>query len=211
MNRLLALVLLLFAVTITRADILPKGAKWISQEIQIDNLKDHAGYAFFAYPRHSDFARAPVELPVGKSVSIGGNPLATRAMKLYAVPKDVYQKTEGKPKPEWFDGKTPTVLKSSERVPVQRTTRSSDPTTRIVTHYEVAIKDGKLTFKKVADKHYNSKNEKVTTTEGGESLLPDALVGETSPRQRLWFYMGIPAAAAGLAGLVLYRQRKMHA
>jgi hypothetical protein len=127
-------------------------------------------------------------------------------MKVYAVPQEVYKKAGGKAKPEWFDGKMPGVLKSEEGVTVQRTTRNSDPATRIVTHYQVTIKEGKLTLKHVADKRYDNKNKEVASAAETESLLPDVLVVETSTQQRLWFYLGVPLAAACLAGFVLYRR-----
>src|SRR5262249_40319299 len=141
MRKLLVLLVLLLAPGPLRADFLPNG-KWIDHDLQIDNLKDIADYVLFAYPLHKDFERAAVELKEGKPVSIFG---ATGKMRLYAVPKRLYDEAKGKPQEPWFDGKNSDVLQSDTRIPWYSSTDQSDRTARVVTHFDAAIKDGKLT------------------------------------------------------------------
>jgi hypothetical protein len=190
-----------------RADILPQGYKWIGHEMEIMNLKDYPGYVFYAYPRHTDFERAPAQAEPGKTASLSGNPLATGHMHLYAVPKELFDQAKGKPQPSWFDGKTSSVLRSTEHVGVRRSAKRTDPTERLVTQFEVAITDGKLSYRQVGEKHVDRDNKEVTPDSTEDEGLT-ASAGEMTTNQKFGYYVGIPTAAAVLLGVTLVLRRR---
>jgi hypothetical protein len=207
-NRCICLGLLLIIPSLGQADIIPQGYKGIGHDLEITNLKDYPDYQFYAFPKHTDFGRAPALFEAGKTTSISdSNPLATSQLKLYAVPKAVYEQAKGKPLEDWFKGRTAGVLESSERVGHFRTTRSTDPTTRIVTQYEVAIKDGKLTFKQLAEKHYDASQHEVKPDASENPAGPTIAANDGTRGQRWLFYIGVPAIALALMCVFLFFRR----
>jgi hypothetical protein len=198
MKRLSTLILLLVLAGTARADLIPPGFKPISHAIQVNNLKDHADYVFYVYPKHTDFARAAARFEPDKTVSVSdGNPLAYGKMRFYAVPKRLYDEAKGEPREDWFNGKETTVLVSPNGPAVLRNIRKSDRTERVVTEYEVAIEGGKLTVKQVAEKRYDGANKEISRG-----------TGSTDARDSLWYYFGVPAVAAVMIALVLLLRAK---
>jgi hypothetical protein len=199
---------LLLIVGAARADVIPPGYKQVSHELQINNLNDHADYVLYVYPLHMDFAHAPARFEADKTVSVSGaSPLAYQQMRFYAVPKVLYEKAKGRASEDWFDGRNASVLHSQDGPKVYRNTRNSDRTARIVTEYEVTINEGKLTVTRIAEKRYDSDHTEIgagSTFAEAESL-PAA---EAAGYERLWYYLGIPGAAAVLIILVFVFRSK---
>jgi len=211
----LSLTLLLSGVL--RADLLAPGTRWFRHDIQIDNVKDHDKYVFYVYPKHTDFGRAAAQAKQDEAVIISdGNPLAMRGgLRLYAVPRELYQKSGGKPKETWFDGSTPGVIKSKETFSPQRATSSTDPAERRVSHYEVRMEEKGLTLKAAGDKLYGKNNKELSPpSEPAKktSLLlgdpEDGLETESAPARSRLLYVGIPTLALLLIGLTLFLRGK---
>lgn len=128
-----------------RADLLPPGQKPVEHLLRIENIKEYPDHVFFIYPR--DLNRGQ---PGNTSVRVGdngegtmaGNPLARRAgVFLYAVPRTLADKVKT-PSEEWFEKPANGVLKSALPVGPIRTVAEKDPRKRIVTRYQIEIKDG---------------------------------------------------------------------
>jgi hypothetical protein len=152
MQRILAFVVLCLLATSSRADLLPPGQKPVEHLIRIENIKAYPDHVFFIYPRDLDRG-----LPGNTSVRVGdngegslsGNPIARReGAFLYAIPRSLFTDKISVPREEWFQKPQAGILKSA-LVGQIRTVPVSDPRKRIVTRYEIEIKDNlKLTILK---------------------------------------------------------------
>jgi hypothetical protein len=139
------------------ADVLPPGSKPVEHVAQFDNLRDFPGHVFFVWPRDLDRGRpGNSSLRVGEDgqVSLGVNPLAVgRAggLFLFAVPRPLLKEAGDTPREEWFEGKTPGVLKSGPLAAPVRSAPLSEPRSRFVTRYHVGLTKDALNVTVVSD------------------------------------------------------------
>jgi hypothetical protein len=200
MERLVAIVQLLLIAGMSHADGIAPGYQRVSHSLQINNLKDHPDYVFFVYPKYTDFARGAAErFDAGKSVSVtDGHPAAYTNMRFYAVPKSLYEESKETPKENWFNGKEAGVLESEDSPHIQRNIRKSSRITRIVSEYEVTIKDGKLKVEEVARKYFDGDDKEVAAN------------SRETEDESSWYYLGIPAVAAILiVAMFLFRRKRV--
>jgi hypothetical protein len=139
------------------ADVLPPGSKWVEDVAQFDNLRDFPGHVFFVWPRDLDRGRpGNSSLRVGEDaqVSLGVNPLVigrAGGLFLFAVPRPLLKEAGDTPREEWFEGKTPGVLKSGPLAAPVRSAPLSEPRSRFVTRYRVALTKDALHLTVVSD------------------------------------------------------------
>jgi hypothetical protein len=157
MRYLFTLLSALAAAAPVAADVLPPGSKWVQDVAQFDNFRDYPAHVFFVWPRDLDRGRpGNSSLRVGGDgqVSLGVNPLAAgRAggLFLFAVPSEMLERADGVPREEWFEGKTPGVLKSGPLATPVRSAPLSEPRSRFVTRYHVGMTKDALDLSVVSD------------------------------------------------------------
>ncbi len=201
MKTLLVLGLFFVVANVACADAISQNQKVVGYQVQIDNLKDNDDFVFYIFPANSKSAKAPLRMEAGKAATLSGekgspSPFSgknARELRLYAVPRKLVDAASGTALNEWFDGSFPAVLQSADKVNIIRSVLKTDTTTLIVTHYKVAIKDGKLTFTQASEHRFDS---------SGKEVPPGKLdKEETTLDQRMWFYLGVPLVALLLIGV----------
>ncbi len=170
----LVIVTVLAAASPVLADLLPPDSKWVTHVVRFENLADHTDYVFYVYPRDLNRGQAgnsSIRVPESGEVTISGiNPLATAGgIFLFAIPRKIHGPDGAGPKEEWFDGKTPGVLKSNPLVHPTRALSKSDHRDRIVTTYRIDLNDvlklEEVASAKAGDETSQSENVVSMTTE----------------------------------------------
>jgi len=145
--------LLLAIPTVTMADMIPPGQKWVSHVAIFENTAEFRDYVFFVWPR--DLSRgAPgnssVRVNENGETGLGGNPLARAeagGLFLVAIPKKLFgDDINAPPKDEWFEGMGEGVLKSPPLPREIRSAPESEPRDKFVSRFVVKLdsKEGKL-------------------------------------------------------------------
>jgi hypothetical protein len=192
--RFAAVTMAIFTVALfARADILPPNSKWISHVVRFENISDYSEYVFYVYPRdlhRGHPGNSSIRVPENGEVAISGlNPLVTGGgIFLFAVPRSIHGPDATTAKEEWFDGKTPGVLKSNPLAHPVRTVASSDARDRIVTKYRIDMKDG-LKLDEIGPE---------PTTADVSVVSGPTIVSEEAGGFGRWRWIGV-CAAAGLA------------
>jgi hypothetical protein len=193
------------------ADILPPGSKGVRIVASFENVADYPDYVFYVWSR--DLARRQ---PGTSSVRVGddgearlvGNPLARGEagdVFLFAVPRKLLGEPSQPPKEEWFESKTPGVLKSN---PLDVTIRPDIDVIAVHYTYPIDMTDGLKVIRAdwvsyTAETVFIERIETDFTTR-----QPPAATGAGIPEatNRTQWIVGVClAAACAAAGLLLAR------
>jgi LPXTG-motif cell wall-anchored protein len=202
-----------------RADILAPGAKRVSHELVIENLREFPDDAFFSFDAAADDS-APVTAD-GKVSRVNGSPI--NLLYLVSIPKSKLAALGGRPDPAWFRESRDTDLDlpspqlpdgvacTLERMPYIRAIDAADPAVRIVTYLRIGKVGNVLKVLHAEEKRLGPTDPTATTYSAGagkgstESADTSKDPGEGAP---ILIWAGIPAVAIGVILVILRRRRR---